>query len=368
MVSTHVKRVLIKRGDKVLDGRKLSILKAIINDYIDTAEPVGSRTIARKHELGLSSATIRNEMADLEEMGYLEQPHASAGRVPSDKGYRIYVDKLLQLPQLNIEEIEAVTRALDVKINELGQLVRQASTILSKVTKYTSVAITPEQDQSILKAVQVVPIETGKALVLVVTNTGVAKNTMIKISDKITPDTVIRVSNIINEKLTGLTVERINLPIIRELEIQLGMSRDMVLPILNGIADCIAKIDKSEVFLDGASNIFNYPEFRDIDKAKEFLDILEEKDVIHNLLKSASLKDSDAGLIIQIGRENVIPEINGCTLLTTTYSVGDKVIGSIGVIGPTRMEYSRVIASMNFIKKRMNEEIYKIIGESLNGS
>jgi heat-inducible transcriptional repressor len=214
----------------------------------------------------------------------------------------------------------------------------------------------------------VVPIETGKALILVVTNTGVAKNTMIKISDRITPDTVIRVSNIVNEKLTGLTVEQINLPLIRDLEVQLGMSRDMVLPILNGIADCIGKIDKSEVFLDGANNIFNYPEFRDIDKAKEFLDILEEKDIIHSLLKSASLKDSDAGLIIQIGRENEIPEINGCTLLTTTYSVGDKVIGSIGVIGPTRMEYSRVIASMNFIKKRMNEEIYKIIGESLNGS
>ena len=352
----------------MLDGRKLSILKAIINDYIDTAEPIGSRTIARKHELGLSSATIRNEMADLEEMGYLEQPHASAGRVPSDKGYRIYVDRLLQLPQLDIDEIQAVTKALDVKINELGQLVRQASTIMSKVTKYTSVAITPEQDQSILKAVQVVPIETGKALVLVVTNTGIAKNTMIKISEKITPDTVIRVSNIVNEKLTGLTVEQINLPLIRDLEIQLGMSKELVLPILNGIADSIAKIDKSEVFLDGANNIFNYPEFRDIDKAKEFMDILEEKDVIHRLLKTASLKDTDAGLIIQIGRENDIPEINGCTLLTTTYSIGDKVIGSIGVIGPTRMEYSRVIASMNFIKKRMNEEIYKIIGESLNDS
>lgn len=351
-----------------LDDRKLHILKAIINDYIDTAEPVGSRTIAKKHELGLSSATIRNEMADLEEMGYLEQPHTSAGRVPSDKGYRIYVDKLIELPVLNIEEIMEVTRALDVKINEIGQLIKKAATIMSKVTKYTSVAITPELDQSTLKAVQVVPIEKGKALIVVVTNTGVVKNTMIKINEQITPDAVIRVSTIVNEKLSGLTVDRINLPIIRELETLIGMSKEIVLPILNGIADCIGQIDKSEVYLDGTNNILNYPEFRDIDRAKEFLDVLEEKDLIHKLIKNASSKDSDAELSIQIGRENELPEINSCTLLTTTYSVGDKIIGSIGVIGPTRMEYSRVIASMNFIKKRMNEEIYKLIGENLNGS
>lgn len=351
-----------------LDDRKLHILKAIINDYIDTAEPIGSRTIARKHELGLSSATIRNEMADLEEMGYLEQPHTSAGRVPSDKGYRIYVDKLLDFPELNIEEILEVTRALDVKINELGQLIRKAATIMSKVTKYTSVAITPEMDQSTLKAVQVVPIEKGKALIVVVTNTGVVKNTMIKINEQITPDAVIRVSTIVNEKLSGLTVDRINLPIIRELETLIGMSKEIVLPILNGIADCIGQIDKSEIYLDGMNNILNYPEFRDITKAKEFLDVLEEKDLIHKLVKNAAFKDNSTEMSIQIGRENDLPEINCCTLLTTTYSVGDKIIGSIGVIGPTRMEYSRVIASMNFIKKQMNEEIYKLIGENLNGS
>lgn len=352
----------------ILDDRKLNILKAIITDYIDTAEPIGSRTIAKKHELGLSSATIRNEMADLEEMGYLEQPHTSAGRIPSDKGYRIYVDRLIQLPQLDLEEIQAVSNALDVKINELGQLIRQASTILSKITKYTSVAISPELNNSVLKAVQVVPIESGKALIVVVTNTGVVKNTMIKINDSITPDTVIKFSHIVNEMLTGLTVDQINLPLIREIEVKLGMSKEIVLPILNGIADCIGQIDKSEVFLDGTNNIFNYPEFRDIDKAKEFLGALEEKEVIQKLLRENSISDIGTDFTIKIGNEIEIPKISSCTLLTTTYSVGDKVIGSIGVIGPTRMEYSRVIASMNYIKKRMNEEIYKLIGENLNGS
>jgi len=349
-----------------LDERKLTILKAIIDDYIDTAEPVGSRTIARKHVLGLSSATIRNEMADLEDMGYLEQPHTSAGRVPSDKGYRLYVDKLMQMRQLDLEDIEAVSKALDTKINELGQLIKQASVIMSRITKYTSIAMSPQMDQSTLKAVQVVPIENGKALIVVVTNTGLVKNTIIRINENIAPDTVIRVSNIVNERLSGLTVEQINLPIIRELEFMIGLSHEIVLPILNGIAECIGQIDTSEVYTEGTNNIFNYPEYQDITKAKEFFDVLEEKDIVQKILKFAV--NDPCEIIIKIGSENSLPEIKDFTLVTTTYSFGDKVIGSIGVIGPTRMEYSRVVSSMNYIKNKMNKELFRLIGENLDGS
>ncbi len=354
----------------LLDDRKRRILRAIIDDYIDTAEPIGSRTIARKHELGLSSATIRNEMADLEEMGYLEQPHTSAGRIPSDKGYRLYVDRLLEVGQLNLEDIEVIRRALDVKINELSQLIRQASIIMSRITKYTSMAITPQMNNSTLKAVQVVPIESGKALVVVVTNAGVAKNTLIKIPDQVAPDFIIKLSNIVNEKLTGLTIEQINLPVIRDIENEIGLSKEVVLPILNGIADCIDQIDNAEVYLDGTTNIFNYPEFRDIMKAKDFLDILDEKENVSRLLKGSAKQgeNSGSGVNIQIGSENLLREIQDCTLITTTYSVGNVVIGSIGVIGPTRMEYGRVISSMNYIKQKMGEEIYKLLGENLDGS
>lgn len=348
-----------------LDDRKKRILRAIIDDYIDTAEPIGSRTIARKHELGLSSATIRNEMADLEEMGFLAQPHTSAGRVPSDKGYRIYVDSLMEVKDLPIEEIENIRKSLEIKINEMSQLIRQASIVMSKITKYTSLAITPQMKKSSLKALQVVPVEPGKALVLVVTNAGIVRNELVKIREQVTPDFLIKVSNIINEKLSGLSIEQINLRVIREIENELGSYKDVLSPILSGVADCINQIDNLEVFLDGTTNIFNYPEFRDIIKAKEFLDMLDEKELLFRLLSNTL--DNAADINVQIGNENEIAEIKDCSLVTTTYCVGNVVIGSIGVIGPTRMEYGRVISSLNHIKQKINQEINKLIGENLDG-
>jgi len=348
-----------------LDDRKMSILRAIIDDYIDTAEPIGSRTIARKHELGLSSATIRNEMADLEDMGFLAQPHTSAGRVPSDKGYRLYVDQLMTTKDLTIEEIQSIKTALEVKINEISQLLRQASIIMSKITKYTSMAVTPEMKKGELKAVQVVPIEPGKALIIVVTNTDSVKNAFVKVSESISADFLIRLSNILNVKLSGLTIEEINLPIIREIEKEMGFSNEILYPILNGVADCINQIDSSEVYLDGTTNIFNYPEFRDVAKAKEFLHILDEKEVLNKLL---TRNDDSSRIKIHIGTENELALIKDCSLVTTSYSLGNIVIGTIGIIGPTRMEYPKVISSMNFIREKINQEINRIVGGNTNGS
>lgn len=350
-----------------LDDRKKRILRAIIDDYINTAEPIGSRTIARKHELGLSSATIRNEMADLEDMGYLAQPHTSAGRIPSDKGYRLYVDTLMEIKDLPLEEIESIKNALEVKINEMSQLIRQASIIMSKITKYTSMAITPQMKKNVLKAVQVVPVETGKILVIVVTQSGTVRNEMIKISDHVTPDFLIRISNIINEKLTGLTIGQINLHVIREIERELGAYKGILLPILNGVAECINQIDNPEIYLDGSTNILNYPEFQDVMKAKGFLDMLDEKTVLWKLL-NINIDDEVDALNIHIGKENEQNEIKDCSLITTTYSVGNVVIGSIGIIGPTRMEYGKVISSLNYIRQIVNQEINKLIGEIPNGS
>ena len=348
-----------------LDDRKMKILRAIIDDYIDTAEPIGSRTIARKHELGLSSATIRNEMADLEDMGYLAQPHTSAGRIPSDKGYRLYVDQLMKVRALTFDEIESIKKSMEIKINELSQLIRQASVAMSRITKYTSLAITPQMKKSVLKAVQVVPIEQEKALVVVVTNAGVVRNELVKISENISPDFLIRISNIFNDKLSNLTIEQINLPLIREIEQEIGVSKEILLPILNGVADCINQVDDSEIYLDGATNIFNYPEFRDIAKAQEFLHILDEKE---NLFKLLTIVGDNKGINIQIGSENEFTEIKGCSLVTTTYSLGNLIIGSIGIIGPTRMEYPRVISSMNYIRDMINKEINRLIGENVHGS
>ena len=347
--------------DDMLDERKRRILRAIIDDYIDTAEPIGSRTIARKHELGLSSATIRNEMADLEDMGYLAQPHTSAGRVPSDKGYRLYVDHLMKINDLSTEDIEGIKNALEIKINELSQLIRQASSVMSRITRYTSMATTSQIKRSTFKAVQVVPIETGKSLVIVVTNAGVVRNCLIRIPDMVLPDSLIHISNILNDKLKGLTLEQVNKDLIIEIEEEISVPREVLLPILKGIAECINQVDSHDIYLDGATNIFNYPEFRDVVKAKEFLSLLDEKEMVCRLLDN-SIKNE--GVVVKIGSENDIDGIKDCSLVTATYSLGDMVIGTIGIIGPTRMEYPRVISSMNHIRRKINQELSKLINES----
>lgn len=346
-----------------MDERKRRILQAIIDDYIDTAEPIGSRTIARKHELGLSSATIRNEMADLEEMGFLSQPHTSAGRIPSDKGYRLYVDQLMKTKELSAQEIEDISSSMEARINELTQLIRQASAVMSKITRYTSMAITPQVKKSSLKALQVVPIEPGKALLIVVTNAGIIRNNLIRISESIYPDVLIQVSHTLNDKLHGMTIEQINLDLINEIEREIGLKGEVLVPILKEIAGCINNIDNAELYLDGATNIFNYPEFRDLEKAKEFLNVLDAKDTLYKLLSGKEMSDD---INIQIGNENEMEEIKDCSLITTSYSVGNTVIGKFGVIGPTRMEYSRVISSMNYIRRRINQEINRLIGEKKN--
>lgn len=346
----------------LLDDRKLKILQAIIDDYINTAEPVGSRTIAKKHELGLSSATIRNEMADLEEMGFLEQPHTSAGRVPSNKGYRLYVDKLMQINELTDIEIEKIRSEMDIRINELSQIIRTASVMMSKLTRYTSMAVTPQIKQSAIKAIQLVPIETGKALLIIVTDSNIVRNCMIRIPDNIAPDFIIQVSNMLNDKLKGYTREMLKSKVLStEIEQLASLPYSLIKPIFDGIDDLITAIDQPEIYLEGTTNILNFPEFREIQKAKEFLDILDEKKIISDILINNLDRNND--IIIQIGNENVIESIKDCSLVTTSYNVGDKVIGTIGIIGPTRMEYSKVVSSMNYIKKKINQEILRLLGD-----
>lgn len=343
----------------IMDERKRRILQAIIDDYIDTAEPIGSRTIARKHELGLSSATIRNEMADLEEMGYLAQPHTSAGRVPSDKGYRLYVDKLMQVKELNLDEIENIRSAMETHINELSQIIRQASAALSKFTRYTSMAMSPQAKCSTIKAVQVVPIERGKAMIIVVTNAGVVRNSLAKIPDTVSPAILIVISNVLNSILNGLSIKGVDANVIIKIQNEINISDELLMPILDGIGDCINQIDNPEVYIEGTTNIFNHPEFRDVVKARDFMNILDEKTNLYKLLFESI---ESGGIIIRIGEENDMSEIKDCSLITASYNIGDTFTGTIGIIGPTRMEYPRVISSMKYVRRLINEELCKLLG------
>ena len=305
-----------------------------------------------------------NLMGILEEMGYLAQPHTSSGRVPSDKGYRLYVDQLMLVHDLNTDEIEKIKSAMNMRINELSQLIRQASAVLSRFTKYTSMAISPQMKTSTIKAIQVVPIEVGKAMVIVVTSSGLVRNSLVKISESVQPDMLIMISNVMNNKLTGLTIEEVNVRIIKELEKEVGISGEILLPILQCAADCINQIDNPEVFIEGTTNIFNYPEFKDMVKARDFINLLDEK---ASLCKMMFDSIETGGIIIKIGSENDISGIKECSLITANYKIADMVIGSIGIIGPTRMEYPKVISSMRIVRKLINEEVSRLMGVGNDG-
>ncbi|MBP5426845.1 MAG: heat-inducible transcription repressor HrcA [Clostridiales bacterium] len=351
----------------LLDDRKRKILQVIIDDYINTAEPVGSRTLARKHEIGLSSATIRNEMADLEELGLLEQLHTSSGRRPSDEGYRFYVDELLKnkdfYNELSVEEMERIKEAMEIRIDELNGLIRKAASVIANMTNYTAVAVVSGMAKSEIKAVQIVPIEVDRALVIIVTKDGTVKNNMIRLDDEVQPDALIDLSIVFNKMLKGVTIEKINENMLDSIKKVVGdkLPDQLVECILNGVVDCIHQIDNREVYLDGTNNILNFPEFCDIQKAKEFLSLLDAKEMVDNILIENTKSDED--ICIQIGKENKSELIRDCSLITTTYGVDGNIIGTIGIIGPKRMEYSRVISIMNWVKKKINEDILKILGD-----
>jgi heat-inducible transcriptional repressor len=334
-----------------LDERKRHILKLLINDYIVTAEPIGSRTIAKRYELGISSATIRNEMADLEDMGYLEQPHTSAGRVPSDKGYRIYVDYLMKDESLTNEDMDFVKSHIHkIAMGEIDKIIKDTSKLLSILTNYTAMVMSPQTKKSTVKHIQLVPMESMNIMAIVVTNMGLVKNTLIRLSQPITSDKLTMMNNLLNDKLVGLTVEEINLNVISDVQRVMKGYNEILNDIIPVLYESLNDSNTSEIYLEGSSNIFNYPEYNAIDKAKAFLSILDKKEVLCKLMAI----DNDS-FRISIGHENEYDGIRECSLITATYKIGDNTVGSIGIIGPTRMYYSRVFPVLKYITSALND-------------
>lgn len=333
----------------MLDERKKRILQAIIDDYVSTAEPIGSRTIAKKYDMGLSPATIRNEMSDLEDMGYLEQPHTSAGRVPSDKGYRLYVDELMDQKVMSAEELESIKGSLIDKITAIEQIMKQASAILSSLTHYTSIALVQSIKQNTIRHIQLMPIDKTNAVLIIVTDNGVIKNNIVKLPESACDEFVNKFSKLLNEKLHGLTIESITLPVIQDMQKEMGINKDLLMPILDVITESIQSIEDSDIYLDGISNILYYPEYSNIEKARQFMSVLKEKDTICKLLSDSA----GEGVKISIGSENYIQEMDDCSLISTSYDIGGKTIGKIGVIGPRRMDYSKVITTMNSVRNQL---------------
>ncbi len=344
-----------------LDKRKLCILQAIIDDYILTASPVGSRTVSKHSDIALSSATIRNEMSDLEEMGYLEQPHTSAGRIPSDKAYRLYVDDIMQRSSLSNAEISYVKKHFSSTIDEVEDIVRQTAWMISSMTNYTSMVLRPQMGEVKLRHVQLVPVSEGRALLILVTDAGVTRDAIIRIPRDITTDQLERMSHLLTAKLANSRLDRVSAELIPEIYAQLGAHRDFINDTLDKIQSGM-NTKQNSVELSGKTNIFNYPEYSDIDKAKGFLTVLEEQDALYRLLSDAAKVE----FTITIGSENGITDMKDCSVVTATYKVGDRPVGSMGVIGPTRMDYSRVLALLGFIGKSMSGLLTNMFEEERN--
>lgn len=341
-----------------LDLRKMRILQAIIDDYILTATPVGSRAISKHPDINLSSATIRNEMSDLEEYGYLQQPHTSAGRIPSDKAYRYYVNSMMQRALLSEDEIKFIEQHFSRTVDDADAIIKQTALVLSDMTNYATMILPPNPSAIKLRRVQLVPVSDGKALVVIITNSGIARDTLIRIPKGISADRLHQLSNLLTESFYNCRIEDITINKFAVLTSQLDAEKEHIEDMLNAFKQSlIGKKNKVEFF--GTSKLLDYPEYSDVDKAKALLKTLERKDSFTKTLNGAS----NLEFSITIGSENNDPIINDCSVVTATYRVSGEKLGSLGVIGPTRMDYSRVLALLDHFGKSLGTVLTNMIDE-----
>ncbi|MFD0672108.1 heat-inducible transcriptional repressor HrcA [Cohnella sp. GCM10027633] len=330
----------------MLSERQRMILGAIIDDYVRSAEPVGSRSISKRADVSFSPATIRNEMADLEELGLLEQPHTSAGRIPSIKGYRYYVDHLVTVDGASEQDVRKIRSFFAEKMNHWEGVIGHAATILSQLTNYTSIVLGPEIFDTTLKHFQLVPITDRSAVAIIVANTGHVEHRTINIPDGISMEDMSKIVAVLNDKLSGVPFFRVKSVLHSEIAKELSRYVDRCEEVLNLLEQAITEKQEPKVFLSGASNMLTQPEFKDVDKAKSILGMLEETRMLSQLFHA-----HPGGIQVRIGTENAVEAINQCSLITATYSLDGQSLGTIGVLGPVRMEYGKVISLLDYLSK-----------------
>ncbi len=336
-----------------MDARKFRILQAIIDDYILTAIPVGSRTISKKYEMGLSSATIRNEMSDLEELGYLDQPHVSAGRIPSAKAYRLYVDQLLSRGFIQAADAESVRKYFDSRARQMEDVIGHAAKVLSGLTHYTSLVMSPKGAELRVRNLQLVPVSSASALVVIVTDVGIVRDAVIRTGADMDADALYAISRMLTERLAGHTLSEAQQLLAGATD---GLRKNQ--EVLSGVLEIMQQAEeqgaKAKLALGGTSNILNFPEYSDVEKAKGFLSVLETKEQLLRLMES----HGEMAFTVRIGPETGIPELADCSLVTATYRLGDNTQGTIGVIGPTRMQYGHVLS----VLKAMGQQLSELLG------
>ena len=338
-----------------LSERKVKILQAIIRNYLETGEPVGSRTISKYTDLNLSSATIRNEMSDLEEMGYILQPHTSAGRIPSDKGYRLYVDTMMEQKDREIEEMKEV---MVQKEDKMDQLLKQVAKLLAVNTNYASMITTPTIHTNKLKFIQLSRVDVNQLLAVVVVEGNVIKNNIIHTAEELDDETLLKLNILLNTHLNGLALEEINLGMISSLKQQAGIHSEIVADVIDAIAESIHAEEDLEVYTSGANNIFRYPDLADQQKASSIINTFEEKQLLTELVQENLSDDNNTGIQVYIGEETPIQSMKDCSVVTATYELGEGMRGTIGIIGPKRMDYDKVIGTLKTITHQL-DDLYK---------
>jgi len=328
-----------------LNERKLRILQAIISDFIYSAEPVGSRTLSKKYNMGISPATIRNEMSDLEEMGFLTHPHTSAGRIPSDRAYRLYVDNLMQRYELPEQEKKRIADKLTTDVLELERTIQHAASLLSELTSLTAFALTPKAEGDKLKYVKLMAVDEGTVILMIVAESGKVSNTALKTTASYTEEGLEIIAKTMTYNYKGKTInEVLKLDLIKSFETDIEAMSKLAEDIMPNFVRTLERMLDVNLYMDGLTNIFAFPEYNDIDKAKVFLEMLDKKDRFRSILTNR-----DKGVIITIGTENADEIIRDCSLITATYRVDGRSVGTIGVIGPTRMKYDEVVSIIEYI-------------------
>lgn len=336
-----------------LDNRKLKILQAIITNYLETGEPVGSRTISKYTDLNLSSATIRNEMADLEEMGYIVQPHTSAGRVPTDAGYRLYVDQLMQEKDSEVEDIKETRNELLARVDRLEEMLKQVAKILASNTNYATMVTAPHYQNTKVKFVQLSQVSAEQMLAVIVVEGNVIKNKLMRAEQTLTNDEILKLNILINTFLQGASLADINLEMMHTMQQQAGKYAGVLEGVFQGVIEAIHEAEELEIYTSGTTNILKYPELGDISKTSGLLEAFEEKKVLTELLDDAMSKEDNTGIQIYIGDESPVKDMKDLSVVTATYQLQEGAKGTIGIIGPKRMDYKKVVSTL----KNLTEEL-----------
>ena len=334
----------------LLDERKKKVLQAIVEEYINTAEPVSSNTLTQNHGLECSSATIRNEMSELEKSGFLDKTHTSSGRIPSEKGYRYYVDELLNDNDISLEEIKYISSKLETKVNEIEELTKIAANTISEVTHYTTVSIGPKATTQRIEEIKFVLLGTRMMMAVILTDAGLIKETIIKFDEDINKKQVENINYMFNNKLKNQPIETIDRPLEEYLYDEITYSVNVIKPIIAQIKKVLEEDNK--IYLEGTNKSFDLPEFNSLEVAKNFINILDTKELVADMLNSGFAEDIN----VYIGEENEKDELKDFSIVTFKHKVNGKDLGTIGIIGPKRMDYSKVISVMKYINKKLNND------------